>query len=250
MESGSQNLALREAEIARREKELEKKEKYILKREREVLEAGAILKPPNWPFKCYAITYHSIVDDIPPEHQPMMRRFYFALLFGWFCLVWNWLTMIVVWGTPGASDSGGSEAMWASVYVLLGIPGSWRFWYRSVYYAVRDKKRRKWYFFFVNFAIHLAFSVVMALGVPSMGAGGLFVLIKMLANSKTACAILSFMTVLFYGVESLLSLYLIKVAHAVWKGAGGSVAMQRDLRLANVVMSSQLNTGRSNSEAV
>jgi hypothetical protein len=54
----------------------------------------------------------------------------------WMCIFWNWLTMLIGWGSS-IDDISGSDALWASIYLLIGVPGSWKLWYRSLYYAIR-----------------------------------------------------------------------------------------------------------------
>jgi len=150
----------------------------------------------------------------------MIRKFYANLLFTWLCLFWNWLVIMVIWATPDADNNSSSEALWSSIFVILGIPGSWRFWYRSVFYGVKDRKASQWIFFFINFLCHVIFCVLMGVGVPNVAGGGLFMMIKMFANDHTLAGFFSLVDVIIWGLNLLISFYLMKSAHNVWKNLG------------------------------
>lgn len=225
----TEELALREQNLLRREKALAEKEKFL--EEKEASLAGArVLKPYNWPSKCYPILYHSISEEIPPEHRPMIRKFYATCLATWLCLFWNWLVMMVIWGTPGANDdSGSSDALWSSIYLVVGAPGAWRLWYRGLYFGVRDKASGKWVTFFITFLLHLVFCGCMAIGVPSIAASGLFIMFKMFSNEHSLAGIFSLVSVVIFGLNTLFSFYLLKSAHGVWKGTGGDKQLQKNV---------------------
>jgi len=227
------DIAIREQALLRREAKLAEKEKFLEEKEA-ALASQQILRPKNWPFKCYPILYHSITEEIPPEHRPMLRKFYVTVMYTWICILWNWVVCMTVWG-KNASDSGSSDALWSSLYVVIGIPGAWVSWYRGVYYGTRDKASGRWVFFFISFFVHIAFVICMGLGVPSIAASGLFLMFKMFTNNENLCGIFSLVSVGVFALNALFSIYLIKIAHNVWRGAGGDKALKRDVAKAAVV---------------
>jgi hypothetical protein len=48
---------------------------------------------------------------------------------------------------------GGMQTVWASVYLVMGIPGAWNLWYIRIYEGTRDDSTRKWLMFFINFVV-------------------------------------------------------------------------------------------------
>jgi len=223
----------REESLLRRENKLLQRERELEDRERSVRERGGIGEP-NWPSKCYPLLYHDISAEIPSEHQSLVRRFYATLLFTWLCLLWNWLVIMVIWGTPGADSSSSSNALWASIFVVLGVPGAWRFWYRSVFYGIKDKKASQWVFFFINFLGHAVFCILMGVGVPGVAGGGLFVMISMFANDHTLAGFFSLVDVILWGLNLLMCMYLAKKAHTVWKATGMKTETKRSVAKAAV----------------
>merc|ERR1711871_23455 len=74
---------------------------------------------------------------------------------------------------PGSSEWSGPRAfMWALIYLGLGVPGAWKLWYRSMYYAVRDNSNTKFAWFFVTFILHSGFACIAAAGIPGMCTAG------------------------------------------------------------------------------
>lgn len=220
-----EELALREQALLRREQALAEREKQLEQRERALANAR-VVPADNWPSKCYPILYHSINDEIPPEHRPLVRKLYATCLATWVCLVWNWVVWMTIWITD-ASDDAGSSALWSAIYTVCGVPGAWTFWYRSVYYGIRDKSSAKWIRFFLFFVVHLAFCAVIAVGVPSIAASGLFVMFKMFSNDHSLAGIFSLVTVVVFGLLTLFSFWLLKSAYSTWKGTGGDKALQK-----------------------
>ena len=135
--------------------------------------------------------YHSIAEEIPPEFQSLVRKFYVTVLYAWIALLWNFICNFAIW-LSDASSTGASDCMWSALFVVLGVPIAWRTWYRGVYNGVRyallsllpcvlmkhvwdvawcsDRKTGNWLYFFLFFAAHIVFGVLMGVGVPSVAA--------------------------------------------------------------------------------
>lgn len=221
------DLRVREEALRRREEALLQRENMVEHREIRVHsnEAGA----KNWPSSCWAIAYHNIADDVPQEHQALIKKFYAALLFTWICLSWNWLTIIIC-VLAGESNHISADSIWSSLYVIFGIPGAWRFWYRNVYYGVGERSSSRWCMFGLFFAAHTVFSGVMLLGVEGTGAGGLFMMIGVVNGKKHQSAILLILiSLVLWILVCAFSVHLLRKAHVVWKNLGQPQRLQKDL---------------------
>jgi secretory carrier-associated membrane protein len=220
------SIAVREANLARREQELMQREAALKARERRV---DALAKfENNWPCKCYPLAYHSIKDEIPEAQQGLITKLYMEVLLMWVCLFWNWLNVLIAWWEPNV-DGSSSHALWATIYVLAGVPLSWRLWYRSMYYAARDDSSKKWIFFFVNFGAHIAFCALMATGIPGLGSVGIWRMFDLFANKHTTLGIMALVSSTLWCVEALAGLLLIKMAHTEWRGQGQHKKTKRAL---------------------
>jgi hypothetical protein len=220
LQDGGGDITDREAKLLRKERELLERERMLEQRELVAKEGGPTRQMYNWPSKCYPLAYHSIQDEIPPNHRAMVKKFYFILYVSWVCLFWNWLTILTVWGQDRGSDAANS-ALWSTIYMSFGIPGAWKLWYRSVYYCCRDGAGIRWAFFFINFLMHLAFAILMAIGVPKIGSGGLFIMIDMFANSHDIAGFFALVDAIIWILNALFSFYLLRTSYRVWKVGGG-----------------------------
>ncbi len=132
--------------------------------------------------------------------------------------------------TPAAamSSNSSSDSMWSVIYVILGIPGSWRFWYRSIYVAARDSRSTAWCFFFINFCIHLALMCCLAVAVPSMAGSGLMLMLKMFSGGYNGLGVACLISCIIFSLDFFMSLYCFKVARKIWKNQGGMEQMKAD----------------------
>lgn len=210
-----ENQLASRSELAQKESDLLKREEVLKQRESE---CGIVHKEPNWPLKCYPLCYHDIDEEVPARYRKLVRRLYLCLLANWVCLLLNWIVvlMAVIGGTKQTQAD--SDALWASVYLFLGVPASWKLWYSRAYYGSRKNKTGGWIFFFVSFGSHTLFCCVMALGVPNTASGGLFFMFKMINNSLHFAAFMSFCCSALWAVEASVCVFLFKSAHNQWRG--------------------------------
>lgn len=217
------DLAVREANLRAREEKILAAQMEVEQRERAIkIKEGAV---NNWPSRCYPVLYHSISDEIPLTLQSMVKKLYFTLFLTWTCLVWNVVTCCTEWGETG---DGGTDPIWSVVWVLLGCPGAWHVWYKPVYDAAKGGASRKYLLFFCGFGMHLLFMLYLGIGTPSSGAGGLLVMIKEYAKGYPITGTFSLIDTALFGLNFLLSVYLLKKAHSAWKTGGGSEALAKD----------------------
>lgn len=214
--------SVREQNLMRREQALLQKEAELQERERRL---ASLLKDKNWPFSCWALTYHSIEDEIPEAEQVLVRKFYVLIRFTWLCLLMNWLTAFAVkFGADGSTAS----LLWSSVYLMLGTPGAWFLWYKPIYTASRDDNSKTWAFFFINFFVHTGFAIVMSCGIPGTAGMGLWTFMDTIDDHKTP-GIFALVSALMWILASLMSCFLMKRAHNVWRGRGGEEAAKKAL---------------------
>ena len=213
--------ALREANLRAREEKMLAKEMEVEARERQVRLAEG--KAKNWPSKCAPLLYHSIADEIPQRLQPMMKRFYATVLVTWLSLLWNMITVITVWGETD-SDQG---TILCVFFFIVGVPGSWG-WYQRVYKAARNSSSRQYLFFFVAFFFHCGMMLLIGLGTPTMGAGGLFVMLKAYGGGYPVSGTFALIVTALFLLNFTFSLYLYKLARDAWRSGGGSEALEKD----------------------
>lgn len=215
-------IALREANLKAREEKMLAKELEVEAREREV--RSKELASKNWPCRCCRILYHSIPDQIPQRLQPMVKKFYYLMFFTWIGLLWNFVTVLTYWG-ESSNDNG---ILWAALFLVVGIPGSWILWYSQVYQGAAKARGRKYVFFFIGFFFHVIISAAIGVGIPSIGCGGLLVMLSAFAHSYTASGIFALIITVMFGLNILISLYLFKKARDAWRAGGGKDELEKD----------------------
>jgi len=158
-----------------------------------------------------------------------VKKFYGVLLLTWLCLGWNWLSMICcVFG--GESKNVSADGIWSSLYLLIGVPASWRYWYRSIYYGMSQSTTSRWCLFLAFFGGHTVFCIVMTMGIEGTGAGGLFFFISVVNENKhESITMLTLIALVLWIVDSVFSVHLFRKAHAMWKSSGQPRTMQQDL---------------------
>jgi len=219
----------REAKLLARERALLERERFLEDREHQI--KTGMVKVNNWPFSCYAFLYHSIEEEVPLQHRSLCKKFYAVLFFTWLCLFWNWLTMLVIWGQDGG-DGTDTASMWSTAYLACGIIGSWKLWYRSIYYALSTGSGARWVFFFINFLAHTGFGIVMALGIPSTAGGGIMVMLKEYSNSYDLSGMFALISMCLWMLNVAVCVYLLKKAHLVWKHSGAPEQTRHDVVVA------------------
>jgi len=215
-------LARREAELKAREAKMAAKEQEVQQREREVAALG--LKIKNWPFRRMPLYYHSIKDDIPEGLQGMVKKLYGTWWLTFIGLIWNVITVMVYWGESD-TDQG---TIWCWIFMAVGIWGSWNMWYHRFYKGARSSSSRQYLFGMVGFGFHLGVMLLLGLGVPGIGGGGLLVMLKAFAGGYNVSGIFSLITTGLFGINFFFSVYLFKLVRDAWRTGGGSEALKKD----------------------
>lgn len=229
---------LREREMHQREQSLAERERTVKEREATM---GIVVKKANWPFSFYPLVYHNIQEEIPERYSGLMQKLYLCLLADWACLIFNWAVIFIAVFSGAATDGADSDSLWATLYVLIGVPCAWRFWYNKAYIGSRDAATTQWAVFFLSFTGHTMFCAIMALGVPGTASGGLFFMFKMISRSAPIAAIFSFICSALWAAEAAASFFLLQRAHAQWKTGGEmKYPSEHELQLASVAVEAGL----------
>ena len=87
--------------------------------------------------------------------------------------------------------------------------------------------------FFCVYLTHVGYSGLMAIGLPGWGTTGLFQMIDIITDDSVI-GILALVGMCCWISLTVLSIYLIKKAHALWKGNGGEQQLKKDATTAAI----------------
>lgn len=193
-----EQLRQKEMELARREQMLEYKERKVEEVKTQITKGKP---PPNFP-KCWPIWYHNINEEIPEQGRNLVKRMFAAWILSIICYCMNSVALLArIIGTQSAGTSGVDFGL-SLLYLVIGPFVSFVFWYRPFYYAVRKNRTISYFVFFLNFAFHSGFCLVMCIGIPSTGGGGFINAFATLGPSAGAGVILIISGV-FWGLLTL-----------------------------------------------
>ncbi|KAK4686601.1 secretory carrier-associated membrane protein, partial [Tremellales sp. Uapishka_1] len=166
------------AALDERERALRAREEAITARE----EAVGVYQN-NWPI-FFPVLHHDL-STIPSPHGQTVTLLYYQWLALIVTLIFNLLGCIFL--LVAGSSEGGADTAAAGGYVpVIGI-ASFILWYRPIYLGYKRLGSRGMAFFFYIFFLfagfHLAFSIYMAIGIPSTGSAGLINTISMFSQA-------------------------------------------------------------------
>jgi len=226
----------REAALIAMENNLLEKSKQIKDRDAQLAGSGVV--EDNWPCAFYPITYHSIKSEIPPQHQAFVRKHYWILKLTMFALTWNFFTMVIMYIENAASSM---TLTWATMYVLIGVPGAWKMWYKAIYRAVGTDKRVKFVQYFLFGGCHTIFCVVACIGIPETAMMGVMFMIKAM-NKGTAVGICGLISCAAWLAIALGSVLMVKRTFRLYKSRGGD--LQKDSAAFRSDVADNVATGR------
>ncbi|KAJ3055049.1 Secretory carrier-associated membrane protein 5 [Rhizophlyctis rosea] len=215
----------RELEVERREAAVRMREEALQRREADL----AYLKP-NWP-KFRPMVYHDIDKDIPESGRWLVKRVYGSW---WLALITYIVNCVAGFSClVTKAEQGGSQFGVALIVMAVGIPVSFVFWYRPLYQGVKLDRSLSFFFYFFNFACHLAIMALFAVGVPGWGGSGVIITIAQLGNnvgSGVICAIATGLLIF----QCVYGLWQIKAATAYYRSKGLSVDQARNEAITGV----------------
>lgn len=213
----------RQREIERREKKARRLERELHTLENAQKAIWAKYKgDKNWPFPCWKLAHHSIVEDIKLEDQRKVRQMYFLWMLNAVALVWNCLCYFA-WNSwkydnkeerKSKLNGGLPVALLAFFYVCAGIPLSWLWWYKRYYntYAGKLNGGRLGIRYFAIFGIHCIFAGCMATGYDNLASAGLLAMLKCIAH-VTSLGLLLLVAFVLWVMVALASVFLLRRQH-------------------------------------
>jgi len=213
-------LDAREEALIMLEKNLIEKSKQLQDRDLKLQGSGVV--EDNWPCAAYPVTYHSISSEIPLQYQSFIRRHYWVLKLTMFALMWNFLTMLVLYIEDRVSSV---KLLWATIYFICGIPGAWKFWYKPIYRAVESDKRVKFVQYFLFSVCHTIFALVASIGVQETALMGFMSMIDAM-NINTATGVTAVIACAAWVLISIASIIMLRRTYRLYKSRGGD--LQKD----------------------
>ena len=220
----SASLAAQQRDLERREAEILRRERDLELRERNGGGGGDGGKPPNWPCKCYPMTYHNIGEEIPSHHAHAVRMCYLVYCILVVALIGN---MMVAAGRLFL-DGEISSFLMAFIYFVCGTPGAWSLWYKRVYNSCKRDRALGFLWFFLMFLVHMAFVVYASLAPPGFDKQrwslcGVLNLSAALKKSKVL-GIFHAVVMSLFMADAALSILTIRWVYYSFRGGGHSIA--------------------------
>jgi len=229
-------LDAREEALITLEKNLMEKRRQLQEREMKLEGSGVV--EDNWPCSLYPVTYHSIKADIPLQNQPFVRKHYWILKLTMFALTWNFLTLVIMYVENAASST---NLMWATIYLMAGVPGSWKLWYKAIYRAVGTDRRVKFVQYFFFGGCHTIFSIVACIGVKETALMGFLFMIDAM-NVSTGCGICGVLAFGVWAAIALSSVIMLRRTYKLYRSRGGD--LQKDSAALRADVAGNVATGR------
>lgn len=220
------DLRKKEKELQAKEVELRKREQDLIRREEAVSRAGIVLEERNWP-PFFPIIHHDIANEIPIHLQRVQYLAFTTYLGLVLCLLWNIIAVTTAW------IKGENPTIWflSLIYFITGVPGAYILWYRPLYRACRTESAMKFGWFFLFYALHIAFVVFAAVAPPVVFRGkslaGILPAIDLLGDDALV-GIFYFVGFGLFCLESALSIWVIQQVFRYFRGSGKAAEMKRE----------------------
>ncbi|MBZ3876333.1 Secretory carrier-associated membrane protein 4 [Sciurus carolinensis] len=159
--------------------------------------------------------YQDFSDEIPIEHQVLVKRIYRLWMFYCATLLVNLVACLAWWAGGGAGANFGLALVW----LLLFSPCSYVCWFRPAYKAFRADSSFNFMAFFFIFGAQFVLTVIQAIGFSGWGACGWLAAINFFQTSIGAAVVMLLSAIMF-------SLSAAMMAVAIMKVPGEHAAMQ------------------------
>jgi len=163
------------SELAAKAQELEAREEAVRRREQELAGKAGSISRKNWP-SCMPILYHDIKAEVPVWNRSMVFWAYRVWLVSALAFLFN-CAIILVMAFAGVVNATWSAFFVAVIATGIGLPLSFFFWYRRLYYAAQtDGNVFKYVMFLLLAFLHLLWCFWVIASVPGIGksSAGLF----------------------------------------------------------------------------
>ncbi|XP_019169690.1 PREDICTED: secretory carrier-associated membrane protein 2-like isoform X1 [Ipomoea nil] len=211
-------LQAKEAELSRREQELKRKADAAGR-------AGIALEEKNWP-PFFPIIHHDIANEIPIHLQKLQYVAFTTLLGLYACLLWNIIAVTTAWIKEG------DATIWllSIIYFILGVPGAYVLWYRTLYRAFRSESAFRFGWFFLFYSLHLVFCIFAAVAPPVVFKGksltGILPAVDLIGK-QILVGVFYFIGFGLFCFESVLSVWVIQQVYMYFRGSGKAAEMKQ-----------------------
>ncbi|XP_021100616.1 secretory carrier-associated membrane protein 4 isoform X2 [Heterocephalus glaber] len=161
--------------------------------------------------------YQDFSDEIPIEHQVLVKRIYRLWMFYCVTLGVNLVACLAWWIGSGQGANFGLAFVW----LLLFTPCSYVCWFRPAYKAFRADSSFNFMAFFFIFGAQFVLTVIQAIGFPGWGACGWLAAIGFFGTSVGAAVVMLLPAIMFSLSAAMMAVVILKV-HRIYRGAGGS----------------------------
>ncbi|CAI5527352.1 unnamed protein product [Closterium sp. Naga37s-1] len=224
-------LKKKQKELQNREAMLRKKEEELSKREASL---GIMTKnfPPFFP-----LIRNNIKEDVPDYLQGLMYLGFWVWMGAMGSLFYNLIPITAAWiGGAYENSSGFGNFFMALLYFIVGVPGSYFFWYSRLYYAMRKDSGVGMAFFFCGFMTHIIFFIFAAVSPPfTIGTAfqgssfaGVISTINVFTHGWTVIGIFYSVGAVLFVAEAFFSFILIIRSYAYFRGTGAIVKMKQE----------------------
>ncbi|XP_012382635.1 secretory carrier-associated membrane protein 4 isoform X1 [Dasypus novemcinctus] len=161
--------------------------------------------------------YQNFSDEIPIEHQVLVKRIYRLWMFYCATLGVNLIACLAWWIGGGSGANFGLAFVW----LLLFSPCSYVCWFRPAYKAFRADSSFNFMAFFFIFGAQFVLTVIQAIGFSGWGACGWLAAIGFFQTSVGAAVIMLLPAIMFSMSAAMMAIVIMKV-HRIYRGGGGS----------------------------
>ncbi|XP_077440508.1 secretory carrier-associated membrane protein 4 isoform X1 [Vanacampus margaritifer] len=167
--------------------------------------------------------YQNIQEEIPAQHQQLVRRIFTLWIIYSVTLCLNVIGCIAWWAAGGHGSNFGYSLLW----LISFSPASYICWFRPIYKAIRADSSFNFMAFFFIFFLQLVLAIIQCLGINNWGICGWIATVTFYRYNAAAATVMLLTTLLLTLVTALMALVLIKV-HRLYRGIGGSVTRAQE----------------------
>ncbi|XP_014440983.1 secretory carrier-associated membrane protein 4 [Tupaia chinensis] len=161
--------------------------------------------------------YQNFSEEIPVEHQVLVKRIYRLWMFYCATLGVNLVACLAWWIGGGSGANFGLAFLW----LLLFTPCGYVCWFRPAYKAFRADSSFNFMAFFFIFGAQFVLAVIQAIGFPGWGACGWLAAVGFFQTSVGAAVVMLLPAIMFSLSAAMMAIAIMKV-HRIYRGAGGS----------------------------
>lgn len=118
------------------------------------------------------------------------------------------------------SELAGANFGIALAFMLLGIPLSFVFWYRSIYVGVKHDRSISFMLFYFNFGIHLAAMIILGIGIPGWGGSAFIYMISSFGRNEIGAGIMCLLASVAFSLQVVYGLWNLRLVVVYYRSKG------------------------------